>query len=495
MSNKLKEVCAYIRVSTGKQEELSPDSQLRLIKEYAQSHNMLLTHVYMEEHGISAKSTKRPAFQDMIAACKDKSHPYDAILLWKFSRFARNMDESTYYKSILRKKCNVDVISISEPIMEGMYGRLIEMVIEWNDEFYLYNLSGEVMRGMTQNALNGGYNANPPIGYTKKKGEVPVVEPDGAAIVRKIYDMFVNKSLGRNEITSILNKQHITTKRGGTWDNRSITYILENPFYIGKIRWNFFDRNKNKRKNAEDVVIVDGQHEPIITEEMFAEAGKRLAEARKRSCYGQKRSVTATKHWLSSMVKCPYCGGSLGYNSGTSKTPRYFNCWKHQKGMCAHSAYINADNLETLVINAVEEFSKEVGTTLYRVTPTSLLENDDSLFIKQELDALSRKERRIKDAYINGIDTLEEYRENKALINNRRSELEEELAKTDESQPEKAAYSLISLNGLVHTLKNPKDDYTTKAFALRNIFDHFVYTKETNNLDCYIRGDVVTEKP
>ena len=54
----LKEVCAYIRVSTGKQEELSPDSQLRLIKEYAQAHDMLLTHVYMEEHGISGKSSE-----------------------------------------------------------------------------------------------------------------------------------------------------------------------------------------------------------------------------------------------------------------------------------------------------------------------------------------------------------------------------------------------------------------------------------------------------
>lgn len=131
----LKEVCAYIRVSTGKQEELSPDSQLRLIKEYAQAHDMLLTHVYMEEHGISGKSSEnRRAFQEMIAACKDKSHPYDAVLLWKFSRFARNQDEATYYKSILRKKCNVDVISISEPIIEGMYGRLIEMVIEWSDD-------------------------------------------------------------------------------------------------------------------------------------------------------------------------------------------------------------------------------------------------------------------------------------------------------------------------------------------------------------------------
>lgn len=105
MDHHLQEVCACVRVSTDKQEELSPDSQIRLIKEYAQTHGMLLTHICREEHGISGKDAgKRPAFQEMIAACKDRSHPYDAILLWKFSRFARNIDESTYYKSILRKK-------------------------------------------------------------------------------------------------------------------------------------------------------------------------------------------------------------------------------------------------------------------------------------------------------------------------------------------------------------------------------------------------------
>ena len=136
----IKTACAYVRVSTDKQEELSPDSQIREIKEYAARNNMLISKIYVEEHGISGKNaSKRPAFQEMIATCKEKSHPYDVVLVWKFSRFARNIDESTYYKSILRKKCNVDVQSVSEPIIEGMYGRLIEMVIEWSDEFYLYN--------------------------------------------------------------------------------------------------------------------------------------------------------------------------------------------------------------------------------------------------------------------------------------------------------------------------------------------------------------------
>lgn len=495
MSDKLKEVCAYIRVSTGKQEELSPESQLRLIKDYTQSHNMLLTHVYMEEHGISGKSTNRPAFQSMIAACKDKSHPYDAILLWKFSRFARNMDESTYYKSILRKKCNVDVISISEPIMEGMYGRLIEMVIEWNDEFYLYNLSGEVMRGMTQNALNGGYNANPPIGYIKKKGEVPVVEPEGAAVVQRIYDMFVNKGIGRNEITSILNKEQIKTKRGRSWDTRSITYILENPFYIGKIRWNYYDRDKNQRKNADDVILADGKHEAIIAPETFAKAGKLLAELRSQSCFGKKRSVTTSRHWLSSMVKCSHCGASLGYNSGSSHTVRYFNCWKHGKGLCDYSAYINADALEHLVIESIENFADTFGSSMYRVSNEPVQADANLIFVKKELESLNKKERRIKDAYINGIDTLEEYRENKILISKRREKLEKDLAQVEVEKPAKADYSLLNLHSLITTLKDPNTDYPSKATALRGIFDHFVYTRETNSLDCYVRGDITTSKP
>jgi len=87
----IKTACAYVRVSTDKQEELSPDSQIREIKEYAARNNMLISKIYVEEHGISGKNaSKRPAFQEMIATCKEKSHPYDVVLVWKFSRFARN---------------------------------------------------------------------------------------------------------------------------------------------------------------------------------------------------------------------------------------------------------------------------------------------------------------------------------------------------------------------------------------------------------------------
>ena len=165
----MKTVCAYIRVSTDSQEEYSPDAQIRLLKEYATSHDMTIIDIY-QDLGISGRNAdKRPQFQDMIAMAKSKEHPYDAILVWKFSRFARNQEESIVYKSLLKKNL-VDVVSVSEPLPEGVIGELVERIFEWMDEYYSIRLSGEVRRGMTQKALAGGYNANVPCGYTKEKG-------------------------------------------------------------------------------------------------------------------------------------------------------------------------------------------------------------------------------------------------------------------------------------------------------------------------------------
>ena len=97
------------------------------------------------------------------------------ILVWKFSRFARNQEESIVYKSML-KKDDVEVIStISEPLVDGPFGSLIERIIEWMDEYYSIRLSGEVKRGMKEKALRHGYQSTPPLGYKAVGGGKPFV--------------------------------------------------------------------------------------------------------------------------------------------------------------------------------------------------------------------------------------------------------------------------------------------------------------------------------
>ena len=125
----MKVAAAYIRVSTEDQTELSPDSQLSVIRDYARKNEYIIAeeHIYIDA-GISGRHVKnRPAFNQMIAAAKAKDHPFDTILIWKFSRFARNQEESIVYKAALRRD-GVEVVSVSEPLIEGPFGALIERI-------------------------------------------------------------------------------------------------------------------------------------------------------------------------------------------------------------------------------------------------------------------------------------------------------------------------------------------------------------------------------
>ena len=162
----MKIAAAYLRVSTEEQDEYSLDSQLKMIREYANKNDYIVPDEYVfVDDGISGRTAKkRNAFQSMIAQAKEKDRQFEAILLWKFSRFARNQEESIVYKAMLRK-LGVSVISISEPLPDGPFASLIERIIEWMDEFYSIRLAGEVKRGMQEKASRGEPVTIAPFGY------------------------------------------------------------------------------------------------------------------------------------------------------------------------------------------------------------------------------------------------------------------------------------------------------------------------------------------
>ena len=273
----LKNACAYIRVSTDKQEELSPDAQKRLIIDYCKKNGYTITNenIFIE-NGISGKKAdKRPEFKRMIALAKSKEHPFDVILVWKFSRFARNQEESIVYKSML-KKANVDVVSVSEPVIDGPFGSLIERIIEWMDEYYSIRLSGEVIRGMTEKAIRGGYNAQPPLGYKKNSdtGIPEIYEPE-AVIVRNIFS-FISQGLSLIDTARSVNNMGFHTRRGGMFEQRTIRYIIENPFYYGYVRWNRQNPSEHAIKDKSEWIIAPGAHPVLINKESWDFANEQL---------------------------------------------------------------------------------------------------------------------------------------------------------------------------------------------------------------------------
>ena len=129
---------AYIRVSTDDQVELSPASQLVEIRKWGSANGYIVPDefVFVDEAKSGRRVTGRDEFRRLIGSAKQKPKPFDAILLWKFSRFARNRDDAVLYKSILRKQLHIEVISIKEPIAEGKLGIIMEAMIEAMDEYY-----------------------------------------------------------------------------------------------------------------------------------------------------------------------------------------------------------------------------------------------------------------------------------------------------------------------------------------------------------------------
>lgn len=476
----MKNAACYIRVSTNMQEELSPDAQKRLLNEYASKNDILVSSQYVFiENGISGKKAdKRPEFQKMIGLAKSKDHPIDVILVWKFSRFARNQEESIVYKSLLKKN-NVEVISVSEPIIDGPFGSLIERIIEWMDEYYSIRLSGEVTRGMTENALRGNFQASPPLGYRiDRKGEPPIIVPEEAEIIKLIFDKYVNDDLSYYEIAKLLNSIGFVTKSGGSFERRAIEYIVTNPMYKGWIRWNRTHNETNTIKDKSEWIISVGSHEPIVSAEIWDKAQVKFMKNYKPK---NARPEETYNHFLSGMVKCSNCGSSL--SATRRKTGRIdFQCIGYNKGKCSVSHYISGNKLIPAVIAAMEEVIIS-GKVNFKVVSKTDVSNTN--IIKKQLSVLSTKMQRAKGAYISGIDTMEEYKENKRIIDSEKEELEKKLKGLIKDKDPVPQGKMVNRIESVYQVLTSDVDNLAKNKAIKRVVEMIVFIKDENTVDLY----------
>ncbi len=405
---------AYIRVSTEDQIEFSPDSQLKKIKEYAKQNEIILPEkfVFIDE-AISGKNAKtRPEFMKMIKISKSKPKPFDVILVWKFSRFARNRQDSIVYKSILRKECKIDVVSITEQLPSEPTSILIEALLEAMDEYYSVNLAEEVKRGMNEKFSRGGVVNIAPFGYEIAQSRF---KPENfeSKIVKMIFEDFKN-GLSAKEIAIKLNDMKILTKRGNKFESRTVKYILLNPFYTGKMRRNL-NQNNNKKdrfKTSNDFLVINGKHEAIIDEKTFETVKKMLlnSKADKRKHYDKSSFI------FSGIIFCSNCGSAL-LEAVKGKS---LQCFKYAKGKCSESHGVSFFKIKSALKKALEfEFSKEILNISVDKSSGDILKT----LLKKENSKLEK----ISSAYENGADSLQEYKIKKTQILSRIKNFEEQM--------------------------------------------------------------------
>lgn len=475
----IKIAAGYVRVSTDSQEEYSPDSQIKLIRDYAKREGYVIPDEYIfRDDGISGKSAdKRPAFRLMIATAKEENHPFDAIFVWKYSRFARNQEESIVYKSMLARS-GVNVISISEPLAEGPFGSLIERILEWMDEFYLIRLSGEVKRGMREKASRGEATGRAPYGYSVKD---KILTPnDSADVVRYIFESYKNGK-GFREIAVDLNSQEIRTRKGSPFTLYDVRYILKNPVYIGKIRWSEEEHPTYRaaQYSPKDEDLRDGQHEAIIDEELWNAVQKQIDKNQPEVKYTRKNGH---EYMLKGLLRCSNCGATLTRTSKGGKRLAY-QCYNYSRGKCNISHYIKEEVANETVIAAIEEVIQNKAYTFSpkRTTSPKITRDWDKL-IQSERSRLNRA----KNALLDGALTSSEYKEIKAEIQSTliRLEAQKEKDNPQDAKVDAASYSKKVLS-VVDILKSPDISPLEKNKALRTIIDKIVYNKAENTLDLY----------
>lgn len=468
---------AYIRVSTDDQTELSPDAQLRVILDAAKADGFVIPqeYIFIEQKGISGrKAQNRPEFQRMIAVAKaQQPAPFKRLYLWKFSRFARNQEESVFYKSILRKKCSVEIKSVSEPIMEGMFGRLIESIIEWFDEYYSVNLSGEVLRGMTEKALRNGYQTVPCTGYDAVGDGKPYVINETAYQIVEYIHMAYHNGLDMTNIARECNRRGWRTRRGNIFERRTVFRILTNRFYIGEVTWNG--------------ITFRGAHEvrPSI-QEVFEDNQKRIEQEYHPI---KRREVSSCKHWLSGLLKCGVCGASLSLNRTSDPKKRLdtFQCWKYLKGVHTGSNSLSARKAEAAVLESLRQVI-DTGELEYEYIPKA----DDKaaaeeLMIRDALARVKMKEMRIRDAYENGIDTLEEYKANKLRLAAEEEHLLSSLSQLESAKPTGPDKEeiLSRIQNVYDILADPNVDFETKGNAIRSVVKQITWDRSAFSFKVY----------
>lgn len=472
----MKTAAAYIRVSTDDQVEYSPASQLEKIREYAKRNDYILPdeYIYMDE-GISGRHTaKRAAFNSMIGTAKQKPKPFDAILLWKFSRFARNREDSIVYKSMLRKQCGIDVISISENIGDDKMSVLIEALIEAMDEYYSINLSEEVKRGMTEKAKRGEAVSIPSFGYMMKDGRY-VPDPDTAPIVQRIYTEFLSGK-GMRTIASEINDRGIRTRRGSRFENRTIKYILQNPVYIGKIRWTPSGKADYRKENS-DTLIIDASHEPVIPADIWEQVQKKL-EASPKTKY-MRSSDPKEPFMLQGLCRCSACGATLTRSANHTS----LQCYAYAHGKCKVSHCISIRKLNDMLISALDD---AVMTGSFKTEPNpkikSTVSDDFSGIISKE----QKKLERVRDAYENGIYSLDEFRESRRKILDRISELEQrqdKLSVPDKDKQQKIIKSKVI--SLLPALRSPAVSESDKNTLLKSVVERIVFYRASGGIDVF----------
>lgn len=371
--------------------------------------------------------------------------------------------------------------------------KFFEMELTRGNDYLEY--TKEILsRGRLASVKKGNFIGSiAPFGYKKivvgKKEHTLEIVPDEADALRLMYDLYLNKNYGFTNIAHTLDNLGVKPRKAEHWSPAAIKDILENPVYIGKIRWNWrksvkviedgeFKVTRPKTKDESSWIYVDGKHPAIIDNDTFQ------AALDKRGKNVRVKSKVKMRNPFSGLVFCE-CGRAMTYRTyyknGIERSPARLLC--DNQVHCKNKSVLYSE-FEEFIIHILEESITDFECKMKSGEDTSAKVHENMIVnLEKELARLNRKDEEQHDLLEEGFYTKELFIKRNSKLQEERKEVIKALWTAKESQPKKVDYSerISCFRDAVESLKDNNVDAAAKNIWLKKCISKITYSRHTDN--------------
>ncbi len=403
--DEVKKVCGlYMRVSTEDQarEGFSLPEQKERLEAYCKFKGFVIKDYYTDA-GISAKTGNyRPEFERLKEDIKSKK--INTIIALKQDRITRSIfDWEELMRFLEENDAYLDCVN-DDINTTNANGKMVSRILMSVSQQEIERTSERTKVGLAGAIKQGHIPHQAPLGY-KHENKKLVIDHLTKDVVIRIFELY-HKGMSYQKISTLFNKEQVLGKTN--WRDSSIVAILENEIYKG----DFVHGKRTKHPTYYENVV-----EPIVSKEMWEECQVQ----KKKNSKSYQRTLT---YLFLQKLRCPKCNRILGGKATQKKNGNiyyYYYC---------HDCKINFK--ESLVeeyfndfVNELVEYDSVVNQFFLPMIKQKFDEPQEEL--KKDINKQKDKLERIKRAYINGVFSLEEYNDERKLIESALEKLQNEL--------------------------------------------------------------------
>jgi len=315
-------LAAYLRDSGGDRQEASTDRQHSEILEWAANNRAVIAAVYRDEARPGSSTVGREAFLEMIHAFRSPACDLNGLVIWSWSRFARDIDDAQFYRADLRRR-GFELHSVVDPIPEGPMGRFIEAAIDWKNQQFLIDLSKDVRSGLHNLVLQHGcIPGTPPKGFIRQPVELGrrrdgsprighrwVPDPELIPLVRLAFEMKAAGATLReiSQATGLFKPKH-------SWID----------FFTNKIYMGVLEYGGN---------VIEHYCEPIVSPELW-DACQPTSDGKVRNGGSNHPRRARSSHLLSGLLRCGRCGSAMSGHTRPGRPGSYYCARQRSRRDC-----------------------------------------------------------------------------------------------------------------------------------------------------------------